>query len=57
MREVLILQFSDIWKKAFDVVDHSVLGQELELHGLDKNSVKCFESYLENKTQQIGNVK
>lgn len=46
-------------KKAFDVVDHSLLCQKLDIYGCDEQSHKLFESYLNYRTQQvmIGNVK
>lgn len=45
--------------KAFDTVDHTVLLQKLHSIGLDKNALKWFENYLQNRQQcvSIGNFK
>ena len=40
-------------QKAFDVVDHSILLENLGLYGLSKNSVKWFSSYLNNRKQKV----
>ena len=38
---------------AFDVVDHKVLLDKLQPHGLDNSSTSQFESYLTGRTQQV----
>ena len=46
-------------RKAFDIVDHSILLSKLKAYKLDKNSLKWMESFLTNRKQCIvdGNVK
>ncbi|XP_046666643.1 uncharacterized protein LOC124358388 [Homalodisca vitripennis] len=39
--------------KAFDCVDHGVLLQKLEQYGVTGTELKLFESYLNNRYQQI----
>ena len=41
------------FRKAFDLVDHSLLLQKLELYKCDENSVSWFTSYLSNRTQRV----
>lgn len=45
-------------KKEFDVVDHDILCKELALCGCDNNVIAFFNSYLNERTQQvqIGNI-
>lgn len=45
-------------KKAFDVVDHDILCQKLEIYRFDEPALKLLKSYLNYRTQQvkIGNV-
>lgn len=45
-------------KKAFDVVDHDILYQKLEIYRFDECALALFKSYLNKRTQQvkIGNV-
>ena len=38
---------------AFDMVDHGLLLQKLELLGLDEHAVRWFESYLSNRSQTV----
>ena len=38
---------------AFDVVDHEILIQKLQLYGLDVNALAWFKSYLTNRSQQV----
>ena len=38
------------FRKAFDLVDHSLLLQKLELYKCDENSLSWFNSYLSNRT-------
>nr|CAI5849869.1 unnamed protein product [Callosobruchus analis] len=47
--DVIYTDFS----KAFDKIDHSVLIYKLELYGFDKNLVKMFISYLDNRIQYV----
>ena len=46
-------------RKAFDIVDHSILLSKLKAYKLDKTSLKWMESFLTNRKQCIvdGNVK
>ena len=41
------------FKKAFDLVDHSVLLQKLSLYKINQNSLLWFKSYLDNRTQLV----
>ena len=40
-------------KKAFDTLNHSILLDELEAHGIRRNVNKWFESYLSNRLQFV----
>ena len=39
-------------KKAFDTIDHKIMLQKLGNYGVDRNSLRSFESYLSNRTQK-----
>ena len=39
-------------KKAFDTIDHAILLRKLQMYGVDQNSIKLFESYLNNRSQR-----
>ena len=39
-------------KKAFDIVDHRILIQKLQLYRVDFHTLKCFGSYLTNRKQK-----
>lgn len=41
------------FKKAFDVVDHMILCQKLEVYRFCDNTVNFFKSYLSERTQQV----
>ena len=41
------------FRKAFDLVDHSLLLQKLQLYKCDENSLSWFNSYLSNRTQRV----
>ena len=41
------------FRKAFDLVDHSILLQKLKLYKCDENSLSWFKSYLSNRTQRV----
>ena len=45
------VNFLDL-KKDFDTVDHEILLPKLDFHGISENSLKWFQSYLENRLQQ-----
>ena len=51
------LIFAD-FKKAFDLVDHEIMIQKLQIYGLDENSLKLLKSYLSDRKQRtvIGNA-
>jgi hypothetical protein len=38
-------------KKAFDTIDHSIILQKLQFYGIEKESLKWFQSYLDNRKQ------
>ena len=38
---------------AFDVVDHDILIQKLQLYGVDDDALTWFRSYLTNRSQQV----
>ena len=38
---------------AFDMVDHSILLEKLQLYGLDNNAVAWMKSYLSGRVQQV----
>ena len=39
--------------KAFDVVDHKLLLKNLQVYGLNTNSLKWFQSYLSGRYQKV----
>lgn len=41
------------FKKAFDLVDHKILLQKLEIYRLSEKSLNWFSSYLINRTQRV----
>ena len=41
-------------KKAFDTIDHGGLIRKLHKYGVDRSSLKCFESYLCDRSQKCG---
>ena len=45
--------------KAFNTVDHKILLRKMEIYGIGRITLKCFENYLTNKKQyiQISNIK
>ena len=50
--EYVVAIFLDL-KKAFDLVDHSILLLKLEFIGIKGNMLKWFESYLKNRQQYV----
>jgi hypothetical protein len=40
-------------RKAFDLVDHSLLLQQLHLYGLDDQALSWFTSYLKDREFQV----
>ena len=40
-------------RKAFDVVDHKLQLKKLQVHGLNTNSLKWFQSYLSGRYQKV----
>ena len=40
-------------RKAFDVVDHKLLLEKLQVYGLNTNSLKWFQSYLSGRYQKV----
>ena len=47
--DVLYLDFS----KAFDLVDHAILLQKLQLHGINGSLLCWFDSYLNDRQQRV----
>ena len=41
------------FRKAFDLVNHHILLKKLQLYKCDNSSLKWFQSYLANRTQQV----
>ena len=41
------------FRKAFDLVDHKLLLQKLSYYKMSNLSLSWFESYLNNRTQQV----
>ena len=39
-------------RKAFDVVDHKLLLKKLQVYGLNTNSLKWFQSYLNGRYEK-----
>jgi hypothetical protein len=37
-------------KKAFDVVDHDIMGNNLEMHGFNEKALALFNSDMTNRT-------
>lgn len=50
--EVIIAVFLDL-KRAFETINRKLLIKKLECYGETENSLKLFESYLHNRTQQL----
>lgn len=46
-------------RKAFDLVDHTILLHKLKLYHFSENTILLFKSYLSNRTQliKVGNIK
>ena len=44
------LVFIDL-KKAFDTVDHDILGKKLELYGVQQRELSWFRSYVSSRKQ------
>ena len=44
------LVFIDL-KKAFDTVDHDILGKKLELYGVQQRELSWFRSYVSSRNQ------
>ena len=41
------------FQKAFDLVDHKILLEKLNVYNLSEDSLNWFSSYLQNRTQQV----
>ena len=50
--EIVIGVFIDL-NKAFDTVDHKIVLNKLYDYGIRGNALKCFESYLTNRSQYV----
>lgn len=50
--DVIISVFLDL-KRAFETIDRKLLLKKLECYGIGQNALKWFESYLQNRTQQV----
>ena len=46
--------FIDLEKAFENTIDHTILLRKLQLHGIDQNSIRLFESYLSNRSQRCG---
>ena len=50
-KEILVLLYD--LSSAFDTVFHQILLEKLRLYGFCKLSMKCMESYLQNRKQVV----
>ena len=41
------------YRKAFDMIDHTLLLKKLEVYGLSRDSLQWFTSYLKDKRQFV----
>ena len=41
------------FRKAFDTMDHDLLVKKLHVYGMDFNTIKWFESYLDDRYQKV----
>lgn len=41
------------YKKAFELIDHQLLLQKLEIHGVQRNELKLFCNYLSDRLQYV----
>ena len=41
------------FKKAFDLVDHEILKNKLEIYGIKDEALLWFNTYLTNRKQQV----
>ena len=52
-KENWLVLFWWISRKAFDLVDHSILLKKIKLYNFNQNSRNLFKSYLTNKQQSV----